>query len=74
MKSMIVILSLASFAAFALDPEPTLHNPDQDRLQNSRSHDGALKIEKKPVHIEGLTSPPKDQLKEKKAPKKKDKK
>ncbi len=58
MKRTVLLCCLFSVAALAVDPGPTPADAGQDKVEQIQNSGGALKVEKTPAHIEGMTPPP----------------
>ncbi len=58
MKRTMLFCCLFSIAAFAVDPGPTPADAGQDKVEQIQNSGGALKVEKTPAHVEGMTPPP----------------
>ncbi len=71
MKRTMLLCCLFSAAALAVDPGPTPADAGQDKVEQIQNSGGALKVEKTPAHIEGMTPPPVEPDKKVKLPKKK---
>ncbi len=71
MKRTVLFCCLFSIAALAVDPGPTPADAGQDKVEQIQNTGGALKVEKTPAHIEGMTPPPVENDKKVKMPKKK---
>ena len=71
MKRTVLLCCLLSVAALAVDPGPTPADAGQDKVEQIQNSGGALKVEKTPAHIEGMTPPPVEKDMKAKIPKKK---
>jgi len=57
MKLLISLVALFSVAAFAVDPAAAPDAAAKDKVTDTQSTGGALKVQKTPAEIEGLTPP-----------------